>query len=429
MITVKQIKNGKGYLKAHLSANDYYSEGEEVVGYWRGKGAQLLELEGPVDPVDLEAVRTNRHPQSGEKLTPRKLQTVFHDIGLAAPKAVSILAVVAGDERVREAFTDCVDEAIQELEKRAAVRVRSGSNYHTENVKMTGNIVTAVYIHDSSRSLDPQLHAHLVTGNVSYDHERGRWYALQPRLMLESANGEVRGQFLRSLTKRMEAMGYEVIPRADGFGIRGIGRELEQRFSRRSTQRKAFEQRYEEVFQKAPSKRRIEQFIKEGKKAATERFVDEYRLQFGKVPSTELTQQFVVDWRSSKLKKISTASVHRLQQAKLTPGEVSRLADLVNQSRSIRETKEAECTEAPAEQQRRKSQAKEVDDSKTETAQRQKESRSKPTTQGASAKDSRAPLSKRQLQRRVRQGLVVRAAFQGHPLGLVIGSLHRKARR
>ena len=46
MFTCAKIRNGSTYLGTHLSANDYYAEGEHVVGKWLGKGAELLGLDG-----------------------------------------------------------------------------------------------------------------------------------------------------------------------------------------------------------------------------------------------------------------------------------------------------------------------------------------------------------------------------------------------
>lgn len=48
-----------------------------------------------------------RHPITGERLTARehKRRVAFFDVQLSAPKDVSVLAMVGGDERVRDAFT------------------------------------------------------------------------------------------------------------------------------------------------------------------------------------------------------------------------------------------------------------------------------------------------------------------------------------
>ena len=42
-----------------------------------------------------------------------------------------------------------------------------------------GNLVLAVYHHDTSRELDPQPHTHAVAANLTYDGVEGRWKALQ----------------------------------------------------------------------------------------------------------------------------------------------------------------------------------------------------------------------------------------------------------
>jgi len=86
------------------------------------------------------------------------------------------MAGLAGDERLAKAHQNAVSEALQELESYASTRVRQqGANAD----RATGNLVLAVYHHDTSRELDPQLHTHAVAGNLTYDGTEGRWKALQ----------------------------------------------------------------------------------------------------------------------------------------------------------------------------------------------------------------------------------------------------------
>ena len=86
MITCEQIKGGAGYMGRHLSANDYYSEGESVVGHWQGKAAELLGIQGQEVTQDtFEALRSNKHPLTGEKLRPRASKVAFHDTVVSAP--------------------------------------------------------------------------------------------------------------------------------------------------------------------------------------------------------------------------------------------------------------------------------------------------------------------------------------------------------
>ena len=72
MITVGVIRNGATYLSHHLRKNDYWSEGEKAVqGEWIGQAATALGLAGQVTDAPFEALRLNRHPQTGEPLTQR----------------------------------------------------------------------------------------------------------------------------------------------------------------------------------------------------------------------------------------------------------------------------------------------------------------------------------------------------------------------
>lgn len=59
------------YYSEGLKKKDYYSEGQEVAGQWHGKAAERLGLRGDVTPEAFAALVENRHPVTGERLTPR----------------------------------------------------------------------------------------------------------------------------------------------------------------------------------------------------------------------------------------------------------------------------------------------------------------------------------------------------------------------
>jgi len=76
----------------------------------------------------------------------------------------SIQALVGGDERLIAAHDKAVREALAEAENYAAARVRlNGANED----RATANWIVAAYRHDTSRELDPQLHTHAVTANLT----------------------------------------------------------------------------------------------------------------------------------------------------------------------------------------------------------------------------------------------------------------------
>jgi conjugative relaxase-like TrwC/TraI family protein len=189
MLTIRAMSDGRGYSARHLEHSDYYAEGERIVGRWFGRGAEMLGLEGSVRREDFEALRQGLDPRDGEFLRQRQgadrvdsegetrsRARHLYDFTFSAPKSVSIMAVLCGDERLREAHTVAVAAALREVEGYASARVRQrGPNAD----RMTGNLALAVYEHDASRELDPQLHTHAVAANLTYDGAEDRWKALQ----------------------------------------------------------------------------------------------------------------------------------------------------------------------------------------------------------------------------------------------------------
>lgn len=438
MITVSQIRNGVGYLSRHLSANDYYSEGERVEGYWLGKGAEKLGLNGVVKEAEFEALRTNRHPFTGEKLTPRMHKVAFHDIVVSAPKSFSIAAIVGQDERLVAAFHESSRCVLEELEKHAAVRVRSGAMVKTEAIKTTGNVTCAVFHHDSSRMLGPQLHTHLVIANVSFDEDQQRWMALQPRVMLEASKQNIRSMFYDDLAQRAEGLGYKVSRVNGEFRIEGVSQELEERFSQRAIQRRGFEKRYHELFRREPSKERIEAFIKEGKSAAKARFVKEFETEFQRKASASGIDIFVKDWRSANLKKTSTVAVRQGQLNQLSTQERQELETTVAKARKASQTNQLEQLNLSTEQkvnagedERPKLRLLDLNQVSEATRKRvsTREEQSEPPKKLKQKKMERANDQRQKLLRQMKRGAAMAHALRGHPAAIIARNLRIASRR
>ena len=328
MIICRQIHSGKNYLNYHLSAIDYYSQKERTAGYWYGKAAERLGIHGlPVNPEHFEAIRTGRHPLTGERLRPRSSKVSFHDMVLSAPKGFSIMALVAGDERLFEAFDRAVRKAFDELEKWAEVRDRQGKNYHTEKTIRTGNAVAAVFTHETSRSFEPQLHAHCVMGNLSWCEERKQWLALQPAAMMRESKAWIRGHFHRILANECLHLGHEIewLPNDDTFRFTSIAPEIEKIFSSRSSQRESFRKRHRKLFGENPSKQRVAQFISDKKWQAVKRFKEEYYVHFGKQPDKRIIEENVRDWRPDKTPNGAREKVGSFLREKLTTDQIKKL--------------------------------------------------------------------------------------------------------
>jgi conjugative relaxase-like TrwC/TraI family protein len=240
--TQTNLKNAKGYFEEHLSVGDYYAENERVQGEWVGEGAALLGLSGKVIRDEFLALCENQHPKSGEQLTQRRNtvrregadevanRRVFYDFTFSPPKSVSIAALIGDDQRIVGAHAEAVKIALKELERFASARVRGGGNNAD---RRTGNIVAALFEHETSRALDPHLHTHCIIFNATYDNEESRWKALQNYEML-GAQKYAENVYYHELARALIGFGYGLTNSARGdFELIGIAPELRDRFSKR----------------------------------------------------------------------------------------------------------------------------------------------------------------------------------------------------
>jgi conjugative relaxase-like TrwC/TraI family protein len=237
MIRITQ-QNSAGDAKRYYATADYYSQGQEIVGRWGGKGSALLGLEGTVDKFSFERLCDNLDPRTGEPLTvrTRSERTVGYDFTFSVPKSVSLLYAMSGDHGIMEAFRGAVDETMREIESEMKTRVRRKGQ---DTDRTTGNIVFAEFIHTTSRPVegvpDPQLHAHLFVFNATHCDEERRWKAGQFRDLKRDAP-YFQAAFRVRLANRLQDLGFGVQRKRDDFEIAGIRPDVLKRFSRRTTQ-------------------------------------------------------------------------------------------------------------------------------------------------------------------------------------------------
>src|SRR5580700_9354523 len=223
MIRITQQDNAKA-AKSYYTTADYYSEGQEIVGSWGGKGAARLGLSGTVDKFSFERLCDNLNPQTGEPLTARTRseRTVGYDFTFSVPKSVSLLYAMSGDHDIMEAFRGAVDETMREIETEMKTRVRRDGQ---DTDRTTGNMVWAEFIHTTSRPVDglpdPQLHAHVFAFNTTYDEEEHRWKAGQFR-ELKRDSPYFQAAFRARLADRLQELGFGVQRKRDDFEIAGI---------------------------------------------------------------------------------------------------------------------------------------------------------------------------------------------------------------
>jgi conjugative relaxase-like TrwC/TraI family protein len=268
MLTMKaqySLRNAESYFREHLGVGDYYMEGRSVSGQWIGEGARELGLSGVTTEKDFLNLCRNLHPRTDEQLTPRlnskrvrvdkdgnvhesANRRVFYDFTLSPPKSVSIAALVGDDQRIIEAHDEAVQVAMRELQIYAATRVRKQNQYAH---RVTGNVVGAVFRHDTSRALDPHLHSHCILFNATRDAVEDRWKALEACEMV-TAQKFVRNVYYHELVRSLQKFGYGVEnnPRGD-FEIAGVSKELIDRFSKRHRE---IDEKTKEFLEREPDK-------------------------------------------------------------------------------------------------------------------------------------------------------------------------------
>jgi conjugative relaxase-like TrwC/TraI family protein len=235
MLRITQQQSAKD-AKGYFATSDYYSEGQELVGLWGGKGANRLGLERTVDKFSFDRLCDNRDPRTGKPLTVRTRgdRTVGYDFTFSVPKSVSLLYAMSGDEGILDAFRLAVDETMRECEAEMKTRVRADGQ---DADRVTGNMVWAEFTHTTSRPVggipDPQLHAHVFVFNTTWDDEENRWKAGQFRELKRDAP-YFQAAFRVRLAGKLQELGFGVERKRDDFEIQGIAADVLKRFSRRT---------------------------------------------------------------------------------------------------------------------------------------------------------------------------------------------------
>jgi conjugative relaxase-like TrwC/TraI family protein len=202
---------------------NYYAEGERIVGTWHGQLAAQWGLLGHVREEHFQRLADGQHPLTGAQLVQHRtsrrsrnnrgetITTMEHRAGwdatFSAPKSVSLTALVGRDPRIRAAHEASVDVALRELER--YVQARLGGNLPAQT---TGKWVAAKFDHDSSRPVKgyaaPQLHTHVVVFNLT-ETEDGTVKPLQPRELYKTQQYAT-AVYRSELAKHLRALGYAI---------------------------------------------------------------------------------------------------------------------------------------------------------------------------------------------------------------------------
>lgn len=237
MHSIASVRSASGasnyFAKDDFTNGDYYASENGEVSQWGGQGAADAGLSGPVDKAAFERALNGELP-SGEKVGQVENRRAGFDLTFSAPKSVSLMAYVAGDKRILGpdgVQMQAVRQTMAWIEKNLA-ETRKDIGGKKVPVQ-TGNLVYALFQHDTSRALDPQAHVHAIVANMTR-MANGKWQSLHADRIW--ANNTVIGAVYHAyLRAGMEKIGFQVETggKHGTFEITGVPQKVIDAFSQR----------------------------------------------------------------------------------------------------------------------------------------------------------------------------------------------------
>ncbi|TGX49193.1 conjugative relaxase [Sphingomonas gei] len=234
MLSVASVRSASGaanyFAKDDFKDNYYTADGSAEQSEWGGAGPETLGLDGEVSKQAFEEILSGTLP-SGEGVAQVENRRNGVDLTFSAPKSVSLMAFVAGDKRVLAANMAAVQKTMAWVEKNLA---EGRKDVEGRKVPVqTGNLVYALFQHDTSRALDPQAHVHAVVANLTRMPD-GKWQALHAD-KIWSSNTTIGAIYHAYLRAGIEKLGYQVDLKGKHgtFEISGVPKAVIDAFSQR----------------------------------------------------------------------------------------------------------------------------------------------------------------------------------------------------
>jgi conjugative relaxase-like TrwC/TraI family protein len=195
MLGIRRIAAGRvdyylADLAVELPVSVLWSGG---AGRWVGEAAADLGLDvarggardraAPVEASQFRSLLAGRHPGTGRPLPTGHRRVAAYDLTFSAPKSVSVVFALGGEETARAVVAshlEAVDGALAYLERHGLGATRSRRAQGERDVVATSGFAGAVFTHGLSRNLDPHLHSHVVVVNAVHGLD-GRWSACDGR--------------------------------------------------------------------------------------------------------------------------------------------------------------------------------------------------------------------------------------------------------
>lgn len=208
---------------SYFSDDNYYSDHHSDASFMGGKLAAEHGYAG--QPVGKKVFADLLNGRLGEEAVQKgagKIHRPATDLTFNAPKSFSILARMAGDQRLLEAHRQVVTEVMAFVEReQAGTRVTVNGETRWQ---ATGSLIWSAFHHDTSRDLSAHDHIHVLVSNMTRGPD-GKLRALDNSTLfkLQMATGAL---YHSALRRAVENLGYETVAVAGAkngeFEIAGV---------------------------------------------------------------------------------------------------------------------------------------------------------------------------------------------------------------
>lgn len=238
MLNVSNIKNA-GQALSYYAQDDFNSIEQTLNNSeWQGAGAEKLGLVGKINPQQFEDILNGK--VDGQQLgriekDENGEQKIVHrpaiDLTFSAPKSISILSEVFGDERLRAAHEAAVTETLDAISEEV-IKARVTENGETRD-EYSSDVIIAKFSHDTNRLLEPDTHTHALIMNAVRG-EDGKWRSLDNSEIYETQR-LYGAMYTNKLAEKVQKLGYEIVVKDSkgNFDIKGISQEAIDAFSTR----------------------------------------------------------------------------------------------------------------------------------------------------------------------------------------------------
>lgn len=237
----------------------------QSLGVWQGNLAEELGKAGKtVTREDFKAFLRSDVVSMGGKpewSRPRTSEIKYIEFTYTAPKAFSICAAL--DDRLKPELMAAVQDEFTWFEAAASARDRRGDLASGEFTRSTGNMMAALFQHETSRTNDPNFHVHGLIGNMTLDRDRNQVLAMHYGEMLELRK-TLDARIHNNLARRLGVLGYHVEVAENGFALQEVPRTAIEMFSARARQVESVEKLFSEGFSKKDVELAIHQLQSRG---------------------------------------------------------------------------------------------------------------------------------------------------------------------